>query len=134
MKAECGFGPSVGMPGTCFLGGRRRMLEVWVAVPVLTGMSVAGTLWDEEWVDTSSDAGFFCDLEVASDGTVHAAYQDDGTQDMRHGSRSPGGVWSLATVESANDSGSYASLALESDGTPHVGYFQNFQENWSEGR
>lgn len=78
--------------------------------------------WITETVDAPGDTGKMPSMAIAADGTLHVAYLDESTDDLRHAWHPPAGFWNFETVDSAGSTGEDPSLAIASDGTLHVAY------------
>lgn len=73
--------------------------------------------------EESPIAGTVNDVAYDSTGTLHVAFYDPSTKQLKYASRSAGGDWSgVITVDPTSGVGSHLSLALDSKGNPSVAY------------
>lgn len=79
--------------------------------------------WEQEIIDATS--GNYCSIAVASDGTVHAAYNDSINADLRYAARSPSG-WAIQLLAWDGDYGDDVSLILDSSENPWMCYSSGY--------
>ncbi len=73
--------------------------------------------WETEVIDSMS--GDYCSIAVASDGTVHVAYDDNYNSDLRYAERLPSG-WSSEVVTWEGTCGISPSIQLDEQANPWI--------------
>lgn len=86
----------------------------------------AETPFHRATVDASNVVPLHTSIAVGADGTVHIAYFDDTTDDLRYARGDENG-WLLELVDATGDVGRHASLALDASGVPHIAYLDASQ-------
>ncbi len=79
--------------------------------------------WEYETIDAIS--GSSCAIAAASDGTVHAAYNDSTSADLMYAARSPSG-WAIQVLAWDGNYGNDVSLLLDSSENPWMCYSSDY--------
>jgi hypothetical protein len=84
------------------------------------GTDVSGS-WVNEAIDDSVAAGRNCSVDVAADGTIHAAYQDYFDDTLTYATNASG-AWVAQTLDATENAGDAIRLAVDGDGFVHIVY------------
>ena len=84
-----------------------------------------GKGWLNESIDNKKGVGEFASMAVApvgpAAGTLHVAYYDPATGDLRHATNGSG-TWVVNAIDTENDVGQYTAIGTDKTGAAHIVY------------